>query len=82
VIEMVEGMPPHANLNVSRAMRVIPSKPSPTLSKEQKWSAEITDFVAKSLEKDPEKRPNAMELIMHPFIMKSLKNPKGRQFAA
>lgn len=37
-IEMVEGQPPLNNVHPMRAIFMIPSKPSPTLSEPAKWS--------------------------------------------
>lgn len=37
-IEMVEGNPPLHNVHPMRAIFMIPSKPSPTLSEPAKWS--------------------------------------------
>lgn len=37
-IEMVEGNPPLNNVHPMRAIFMIPSKPSPTLSEPAKWS--------------------------------------------
>ena len=46
-IEMVEGNPPLHNVHPMRAIFMIPSKPSPTLSEPAKWSlvSGISDFL-------------------------------------
>jgi len=67
-IEMADGLPPNHDLSPVRAMRLIPQQPPPTLENPSEWSKEFNDFVAKCLDKDPESRPSAMNLLMHPFI--------------
>ena len=42
-IEMVEGNPPLHNVHPMRAIFMIPSKPSPTLSEPAKWSLVRTE---------------------------------------
>lgn len=67
-IEMADGLPPNHDVSPVRAMRLIPQQPPPTLENPSEWSKEFNDFVAKCLVKDPEARPTAMDLLMHPFI--------------
>jgi serine/threonine protein kinase len=62
VIEMCEGSPPLMDMDPVAAMKAIPERPPPKLA--GKWSAELTDFVAKCLTKSPTERPSAMELLM------------------
>ncbi len=50
-------------------------RPSPTLdSSNKKWSADIIDFLSKCLNKNPEARSSAEELLQHPFIAKYKKS--------
>ena len=51
-----------------RALFQIPARDAPTLEKKAKWSAEFHDFLAKCLEKNPKKRPNATELLKVQFF--------------
>ena len=46
---------------------MIPSKPSPTLKDPSKHSPEFNDFLAKCVEKNPELRPKAEELLNASF---------------
>ncbi|CAM9298836.1 unnamed protein product, partial [Laminaria digitata] len=71
-IEMVEGNPPLNNVHPMRAIFMIPSKPSPTLSEPAKWSLEFNDFVVRCLEKKPEERPTSRALLRHPWIAASV----------
>ena len=65
VVEMAERKPPYFDYLPMRALFIIatPDRPSPTLAKPEKYSAEFTDFIAKCLVKDPRGRPSATELL-------------------
>ncbi|CAM9462357.1 unnamed protein product, partial [Discosporangium mesarthrocarpum] len=71
-IEMVEGQPPLHKVHPMRAIFMIPSKPSPTLSEPEKWSPEFKDFLCQCLAKKPEDRPSAKELLAHPWLAGSV----------
>ena len=51
---------------------MIPNRPSPRL-RQQDWSHNYADFVSKCLNKDPESRPSARELLQHPFVCNAAK---------
>eukprot|EP00730_Choanoeca_flexa_P008193 TRINITY_DN12455_c0_g2_i6.p1 TRINITY_DN12455_c0_g2~~TRINITY_DN12455_c0_g2_i6.p1 ORF type:complete len:363 (+),score=63.96 TRINITY_DN12455_c0_g2_i6:34-1122(+) len=74
-IEMAEGKPPHADIHPMRAIFMIPTRPSPKLSKPSDWSEEFADFISKCLLKDPNKRLSAAQLLEHPFI-ESARSPR------
>jgi serine/threonine protein kinase/N-acetylneuraminic acid mutarotase len=67
-IEMADGLPPNHDMNPMRAMRLVPSRPPPTLAEPKKWSNNFNDFIAHCLVKDPSKRPDCVDLLAHPFI--------------
>lgn len=46
---------------------LIVTKPAPTLQG-AKWSSNFKDFIAKTLNKDPELRHDAESLLKHPFL--------------
>jgi serine/threonine protein kinase len=73
-MEMAEGEPPYMDFPPLRALFLITTKGIPPLKEAEKWSQEFQDFVAKCLEKESEKRPNATELLKHPFL-KTACNP-------
>ena len=54
-----------------QAIFLVPTRPSPTLKEEAKYSKEFVDFLAKCLQKNPDQRPSAAELLEHPFIKKA-----------
>jgi len=70
-MEMAEGEPPYMEFPPLRALFLISTKGIPPLKEETKWSSEFKEFLAKCLEKDPEKRPSATEMLQHPFIKKA-----------
>jgi len=57
-----------------RAIFMIPSRPPPHLTEQDKWSNDFNDFLAKCLIKNPDQRPGAKDLLEHPFIQ----NAKSR----
>ncbi|EGC39404.1 hypothetical protein DICPUDRAFT_147802 [Dictyostelium purpureum] len=68
IIEMIEGFPPHWSMPPARAMLMIPNKPPPALTKAHHYSKELNDFLSLCCQKDPEKRPSALDLLTHPFL--------------
>jgi len=68
LMEMAEGEPPYMEFPPLRALFLITTKGIPPLKEPHKWSAEFNDFFNKCLEKDVDKRPDAVALLKHPFI--------------
>jgi len=68
VMEMAQGEPPYMEFPPLRALFLITTKGIPDLNEPQKWSQPFREFVSLCLEKDPEKRPSASELLEHPFL--------------
>ncbi|KAJ7623214.1 STE/STE20/PAKA protein kinase [Roridomyces roridus] len=67
-IEMIEGEPPYLNQNPLKALYLIATNGTPTIANPESLSAVFSDYLAKTLEVDAEKRPNATELLAHPFF--------------
>lgn len=63
IMEMAEGEPPYMEFPPLRALFLITTKGIPDLKDPGKWSSPFRQFVALCLEKDPEKRPDADELL-------------------
>ncbi|KGL90897.1 Serine/threonine-protein kinase 10, partial [Charadrius vociferus] len=78
LIEMAQIEPPHHELN---PMRIAKSDP-PTLSCPSKWSLEFRDFLKTALDKNPETRPSAAQLLEHPFVSKVTSNRALRELVA
>lgn len=77
-IEMAEGEPPLLNEPPLRALLLITTSPSPTLSSPSprglpngtniNWSSNFLHFLSQCLQIDPKKRSSADMLLMHPFM--------------
>ncbi|KAF7308745.1 Non-specific serine/threonine protein kinase [Mycena kentingensis (nom. inval.)] len=67
-IEMIEGEPPYLNQNPLKALYLIATNGTPTIANPESLSAMFSDYLAKTLEVDAEKRPSATELLQHPFF--------------
>ncbi|KAJ3039783.1 hypothetical protein HDV00_011910 [Rhizophlyctis rosea] len=67
-IEMAECGPPNFDTHPMRVLFMIPKADPPTLKKKDIWSNKFHDFLRVCLEKDPDKRPSAEELLKHPFL--------------
>lgn len=62
-IELAEKEPPNNLISPNRVLiKILKSEP-PNLRSSNRWSQEFKDFVQKCLEKDPNKRPTAKELL-------------------
>eukprot|EP01088_Endostelium_zonatum_P009787 TRINITY_DN230_c1_g1_i1.p1 TRINITY_DN230_c1_g1~~TRINITY_DN230_c1_g1_i1.p1 ORF type:complete len:409 (-),score=93.73 TRINITY_DN230_c1_g1_i1:80-1306(-) len=68
VMEMAEGEPPYMEFPPLRALFLITTKGIPDLKSPEKWTRDFKDFLSKTLEKDPEKRPSASEMLKHPYL--------------
>ncbi|KAM6235147.1 serine/threonine-protein kinase 10-like [Porphyrio hochstetteri] len=68
LIEMAEMEPPYHELNPLRVLLKIAKSQPPTLRLPKKWSEDFNDFLRRSLEKSPEARWSASQLLQHPFV--------------
>lgn len=71
-IELAKGEPPNSDLHPMRVLFLIPKNNPPQLT--GNFSKSFKEFVEACLNKDPENRPTAKELMRHPFIKKAKKN--------
>lgn len=71
-IELVKGEPPNSDLHPMRVLFLIPKNNPPQLS--GNYSKVFREFVEACLNKDPDNRPSAKELLKFPFIRKAKKN--------
>jgi len=72
IIEMAQMEPPYSNIHPMRAIFMIPSRPSPKLDRPEDWSKRMNEFLAKCLQKKPEKRPTSEELMDDPWVAEAV----------
>lgn len=60
---MIEGEPPYLNQNPLKALYLIATNGTPTIANPEALSPVFSDYLAKTLEVDAEKRPNATQLL-------------------
>lgn len=65
---MIEGEPPYLNQNPLKALYLIATNGTPTINNPEALSDAFKDYLAKALEVDAEKRPdaNALLKVSHP----------------
>jgi len=68
VMEMLEGEPPYMEFPPLRALFLITTKGVPPLKNPQAHSKELQSFLNLCLDKSPETRGSADQLLAHPFI--------------
>ncbi|XP_063702254.1 serine/threonine-protein kinase 26 isoform X2 [Culicoides brevitarsis] len=71
-IELAKGEPPNSELHPMRVLFLIPKNNPPQLT--GSYSKPFKDFVEACLNKEPENRPTAKELLKYAFIKKAKKN--------
>ncbi|XP_026469740.1 LOW QUALITY PROTEIN: serine/threonine-protein kinase 3/4-like [Ctenocephalides felis] len=71
-IELAKGEPPNSELHPMRVLFLIPKNNPPQLT--GNYTKQFKEFVEACLNKDPENRPTAKELLKFHFIKKAKKN--------
>ncbi|XP_029028761.1 serine/threonine-protein kinase 10 [Betta splendens] len=82
LIEFAQIEPPHHELNPMRVLLKIAKSEPPTLEEQHKWSREFKDFLKAALDKNPETRPSAAQLLEHPFVKSVTSNRPLRELVA
>lgn len=68
-IEMIDGEPPYLNESPLRALFLIASTGKPSVRETARLTPEITSFLDRCLEVDPDKRATANEVLNHEFML-------------
>jgi p21-activated kinase 1 len=63
IYELLEGQPPYMDVPPMRALFMITTKDMPPLQEAANCSEELVEFQSCCLQKDPETRPSASELL-------------------
>uniref|UniRef100_A0A2C9KEI2 non-specific serine/threonine protein kinase n=1 Tax=Biomphalaria glabrata TaxID=6526 RepID=A0A2C9KEI2_BIOGL len=71
VIEMVDGVPPYLMENCHKTYYYIETKGKPDIKNAHTLSPDQQDFIDQCLQVDITKRASAVQLLGHPFLMKS-----------
>jgi len=71
-IELAKGEPPNSEMHPMRVLFLIPKNNPPELT--GSFSKQFKEFTKTCLNKDPENRPSAVELLRHPFIKRAKRN--------
>jgi serine/threonine protein kinase len=71
IAEMIDGEPPYWNQDPPRALYLIATNSTPTIANSESLSLRFRDYLAKTLEVDAEKRPDATQLLQHLFFGKA-----------
>lgn len=79
LIEFAQTEPPNHQMSPMRVLLKIQKGDPPKLDNPKKWSPEFNNFIAKCLIKDYNSRPNAAELLEHPFL-KQVKPVEDKRF--
>ncbi|XP_051902775.1 serine/threonine-protein kinase 10 [Hippocampus zosterae] len=82
LIELAQIEPPHHDLNPMRVLLKITKSEPPSLDQPNKWSQEFKDFLRRVLDKNPENRPTAVQLLGHPFVSSVTTNRPLRELVA
>lgn len=66
---MLEGEPPYLNENPLRALYLIVTNGTPKINNPESLSPVFRDYLARCLDVDAERRPDAAKLLLHQFFM-------------
>jgi serine/threonine-protein kinase 24/25/MST4 len=70
--EMAEGEPPYMNLPPMKVVLLGLAHKIPELKEVDSWSLDFKDFMSRCVEKEPEARPEALDLLKVRFELLSL----------
>lgn len=70
-LELALGEPPYSDIHPMKVLFLIPKNPAPVL--DGNFSKDFKDFVHRCLQKEPQKRPSAKDLLRHPWVRRAKK---------
>ncbi|KAM9313279.1 uncharacterized protein PAF06_011268 [Gastrophryne carolinensis] len=82
LIELAEAQPPNHEMNPTRVLLKILKSQPPHLKYPQLWSADFNNFLEKCLQRNPQQRPSASELLKHLFVSNGGDNTPLRELVA
>jgi p21-activated kinase 1 len=65
---MIQGEPPYLDQDPLKALYLIATNNPPTIANSENLSLTLRNYLTKTLEVDTEKRPDATQLLQHPFF--------------
>ncbi|XP_077469889.1 STE20-like serine/threonine-protein kinase isoform X2 [Stigmatopora argus] len=68
LIELAQIEPPNHEMNPMRVLLKIAKSEPPTLMQPSRWTAEFSDFLRRSLDKNVDNRWGPLQLLQHPFV--------------
>ncbi len=76
-IEMADGVPPNNDAqNLLRVIKMIPTRAPPTLQEPSRWPADMNAFIGRCVQKRPDERPTAMDLLISDAFVKRARGPE------
>jgi len=72
LIELAEGRPPNTDITNIHELLKLPLRPPAKLKRPSAFTPEFNDIIARCLVKEVPERCTAVDLLMHPFIQKSV----------
>ncbi|KAM5170740.1 uncharacterized protein ACMZJ9_003615 [Mantella aurantiaca] len=82
LIELAETQPPHHEMNPTRVLLKILKSQPPSLKYHHLWSPDFKSFHHKCLQRNPQDRSSASELLEHPFVSSVTDNSPLRELVA
>ncbi|KAH3764892.1 STE20 family protein kinase [Pelomyxa schiedti] len=82
VIEMAEGSPPNMQMCSFDLLIAAIDRAPPRLAKPHFWHKDLVDFVSKCLTREMDKRPDAISMLLHPFLQQNGGPDSIRTFVA
>ncbi|KAK5576653.1 hypothetical protein RB653_007797 [Dictyostelium firmibasis] len=68
LIELAEAEPPLSEIHPMKVLFQIPYRDPPKLKNQENYSKDFINFIQSCLQKDPNQRKTATELLKHPFV--------------